>query len=568
MNWLMPPEAGAQAQALADSLRTSHSFPLALADILVRRGFSDFEQTRTFFSPKKEQLLDPMLLKDMDKAVKRLTLAKEKGEKILVYGDYDVDGTTAVTLMTLFLESFGVDIAYYIPDRYTEGYGLSYKGVEYAAEQQATILLCLDCGIKAHTQVRHANQKGIDVIICDHHKPGETMPEALAILDPQRPDCEYPEQVLTGCGVGFKLCQALHEVWKEEGNAIPDPFDAYADLITLSIASDIVPITGENRLIAFFGLQKVRNNPLPGIRAIMDLAQGERSWSISDLVFFVGPHVNAAGRLHHAMAAVDVMRGKDKNLTKMVEALGKANTDRKEIDKRITNEALDLIGQDTDFDQRNTTVLYQEDWHKGVIGIVASRLIENHYRPTVLFTKSENKLVGSARSVSKFNLYDALEACEEHVLQFGGHAYAAGISLEEAKFPDFAAAFEREVKKRIQPEHLVPSLHIDGVLQFGDIDARFIRLIERMEPFGPGNRRPVFIASDVEVIDMRRLKESHVRLTLRQGGQVFSAIGFNLYRRWEEVNALRIDIAFQPVFNIWKENVSINLQLKDIRPAL
>lgn len=566
-NWILTEAATERAAKLAASLGTSKPFPEALASILVKRGVERFEDAKSFFQPQRESLHNPFSLRDMDNAVERLTQVKEAGEKLLIYGDYDVDGTTAVTLMCLFLEEWGIAFEYYIPDRYTEGYGVSYKGVEYAQSIGASVLLCLDCGIKAHAQVRQANQHGIDVIICDHHKPGQDLPEALAIIDPLREDCDYPETVLSGCGLGMKLCMALFSVWVEssdsENTTQPDPFDQFCDLVTLSIASDIVPITGENRVIAWHGLQKLRSNPLPGIKAIMELSDNSRSWDISDLVFFVGPHINAAGRLNHAREAVEVLTARTP-----ADILASTNTDRKDIDRIITNEALDIIGRDGQFDQKRTTVLYQPEWHKGVIGIVASRLIETHYRPTVLFTKSENKLVGSARSVSKFNLYDALEACEEHMLQFGGHAYAAGISLEESRFEDFAAAFEKEVEKRIGPEHLVPSLHIDAELGLHEIDARFLRLINRMEPFGPGNRRPVFIAKAVEVAGARKLKESHLRLDLRQKGQFFSAIGFNLYPRWQEVNAIHIDIAFQPVFNTWNGKTTIDLQLKDIRPAL
>jgi single-stranded-DNA-specific exonuclease len=563
-NWILPTTHDEEAEALAACLSTRQAFPLPLAQLLVNRGIGDFELAKTFFSPPKTKLHDPQLLRDMDKAVSRLSKAKEASEKVLIYGDYDVDGTTAVTLLCMFLESWGLDYSYYIPDRYGEGYGLSYKGVEYAKHEGATLILCLDCGIKAHSQVRHANQLELDVIICDHHRPGDTLPEALAVIDPLREDCPYPETVLTGCGIGLKLCMALHQAWTDaNSNHIQGPFDQYCDLVTFSIASDIVPITGENRVIAWHGLQKLRKNPLPGIQAIMDLSEAERNWNISDLVFFVGPHINAAGRLNHAREAVEVLAAKAP-----AAALANTNAERKDIDRLITNEALDLIGRDASFNQKHTTVLYQPQWHKGVIGIVASRLIETHYRPTVLFTKSDNKLVGSARSVATFNLYEALEACEEHMVQFGGHAYAAGISLEESQFQSFSVAFEKEVKKRLQPQHLVPSLYIDAMLSLDKINPRLLRLINRMEPFGPGNRRPVFIAKAVEVTDARKLKERHLRLNLRQGNQFFSAIGFNLYPRWEEVNAIHIDIAFQPVFNTWNGKTTIDLQLKDLRPAL
>lgn len=570
--WVNPQTPSPEDESLATALSTRFPFPISLAHILRSRDVHTLEQAKAFFKPSPTLLHDPYRMRDMDKAVERISQARDRGEKVLVYGDYDVDGTTSVALLTLFLESWQVDFDFYIPDRYTEGYGLSEQGVAYAKAQGASVLLCLDCGIKAISQVELANQAphSLDVIICDHHKPGNTLPAAHAVLDPLREDCDYPEAVLSGCGVGFKLCEALDAQWRAEApESAPahTPFEAYADLVTLSIASDLVPITGENRIIAAAGLEKLKTNPLKGIAAIMHLCKTERTWTISDLVFFIGPHINAAGRLHHAKHAVDVLRGKVADLIDLAQDLEGINSERKVLDQQITREALHLMAADPHFAERKATVLFQPEWHKGVIGIVASRLIEEHYRPTILFTQTEDKLVGSARSVSGFNVYDAIDACRDHVIQFGGHAYAAGITMKPNAFPAFAQAFEDYVARTITPAQRVPSLHLDAEIQLHELDDRFLRRMNLLAPFGPGNRRPVFLARGVEVTDARAMKEKHLRLTVKQGGRVFSAIGFNLYPRWQMVNALHIDLAFQPVFHTWNNKTSIDLQLKDIRPA-
>ena len=570
MKWQLRSDSSSdQVESLARQLSTSQPFPRQIAEILIQRGIDTFEKARLFLKPQLSDLHDPFLMKDMDQAVARLTAAKEEGEKIWVYGDYDVDGTTAVSLLSLFFSAWEIEYEYYIPDRYQEGYGISYKGIDKAVEKGASLLISLDCGIKAVEKARYAKLKGLDLIICDHHRPGAELPEAVAVLDPKRDDCLYPFKELTGCGVGLKLCQAAQNHWLENGAELPepgyDPLAAYTDLVTLSIACDIVPLEGENRALAFWGLKKLRENPLPGIEVIKELSEREREWNISDLVFFIGPHINSAGRLHHAQHAVEVMLGNKEGLISLANGLSASNSDRKEIDKQITEEALKIIAQDMDYSERHTTVLYQKDWHKGVIGIVASRLIEQHHRPTVLFTQSEGKLVGSARSVPGFNLYEALESCSSHLLQFGGHKYAAGLSLKEDDFASFAHAFEIAVAERIKPEHLHPILKIDARLDFSQLDDRFVRLLNRLSPFGPGNMTPVFLSTNVEVTDAVILKEDHVRLTLKQSGFSFPAIGFNLAKKWQEINKVRLDVAFQPGFNVWKEKSTINLNLKDIR---
>jgi single-stranded-DNA-specific exonuclease len=432
-------------------------------------------------------------------------------------------------------------------------------------------LLTLDCGIKAVEKVAYANTKGIEVIICDHHVPGSKLPEALAILDPKRSDCEYPFKELTGCGIGYKLAVALHQQLLAAGHRPKqtgfDPEKELLDLLALSIACDIVPLVGENRTLAYYGLKKMRVNPQKGIKAIMDLSDRERSWDISDLVFFIGPHVNAAGRLGHAMEAVSVLLGKKKDLLELASALGDSNQARKDLDQQITEEACELIIHDQHHAQRNSTVLYKESWHKGVIGIVASRLIERYYRPTVLLTKADGHWVGSARSVMGFNLYEALEACQEHILQFGGHMYAAGLTIKDEMLPAFSDAFEHAVSTRITPEQKEPVLMIDQQITFDQLSDHFVRLIQRMGPFGPQNMTPVFMCKNVEVLEAKTLKEVHVRLVLKQHGIVFTAIGFQLAEKWERLNCLELDIAFQPTFNTWKDRTTINLVLKDIQKS-
>lgn len=570
LKWqFLPIEQEGKAQALAEQLSTKSEFPLAIARILVQRGVDTYEKARYYFAPQLEDLPDPMLMQDMSKAVARLKQAFEQKEKILIYGDYDVDGTTAVTLWSIFASAWGFEYSMYIPDRYQEGYGLSFKGVDFAVQENAQILISLDCGIKAVEKVAYANSKEIDVIICDHHVPGAQLPEAHAILDPKRGDCPYPFKELTGCGIGYKLAVALHAQLLAAGHqpvqADFDPEKHLLDLLALSIACDIVPLVDENRTLAFYGLKKMQKQPQKGIKAIMDLSDRERSWDISDLVFFIGPHVNAAGRLGHAMEAVSVLLGKKEDLQQLANALGESNQARKDLDKQITEEALDLIIQDQHYPQKNSTVLYKESWHKGVIGIVASRLIERHYRPTVLLTKSEGKWVGSARSVMGFNLYEALEACQEHILQFGGHMYAAGLTIKEDMLTTFSHAFEEAVSSRITPAQKKPILTIDQRINFSDISDRFVRLIQRMGPFGPKNMTPVFMSEDVEVLEAKILKDAHVRLLLKQDGIVFTAIGFQLAEKWERLNCLKLDIAFQPTFNTWKDRTTINLVLKDIQ---
>lgn len=555
--------------SLADALSTKRPFPLSLANILVQRNINSYEQAKAFFVPDKSALHDPFLMKNMALAVNRVIEAKEKDEKILVFGDYDVDGTSAVSLLSLFLEEWQFKYLTYIPDRYQEGYGISYQGIDFAKEKEARLMIALDCGIKAVDKVRYANQKEIDVIICDHHRPGKELPPALAVLDPKQSDCPYPFKELTGCGVGLKLIQGVHQRLLQKGHKPQhehfDPFESYSDLVTLSTACDIVPIEGENRTISYYGLQKLRSNPLPGIGAIMKQAKSQREWDISDLVFFVGPRINSAGRLGHANDAVEVLMGKSHRLDLLADDLQTSNDTRKGIDRQITEEALALIAADNTYADKSTTVLYNPSWHKGVIGIVASRLIEQHYRPTILLTQTEGKLVGSARSVAGFDLYEALQACSEHLLQFGGHKYAAGMSMKEEHFEAFSQQFDQVVSQQILPEQKVPVLYIDHELKFSEITPRFIRLLNRLEPFGPGNRKPIFMSKAVEVLNAKVLKDVHIKFALQQGDCKFEAIGFSMAEKWAQTRHELLDIAFQPIFNTWNHTTKINLQLKDFR---
>ena len=570
--WRLKPAPDPQAVAhLSEALATSAPFPAALASVLVQRGISSYAAARAFFQPQLRDLHHPLNMRDMEQAVTRLMQAHQRGETVLLFGDYDVDGTTSVALLTLALRDLGFSVVYYVPDRYREGYGFSYQGIDYGLAEEASLMITLDCGIKGQDKVRYANLKGLDVIICDHHTPGTTLPEALAVLDPKRPDCSYPYKELTGCGVGMKLVMALTEAMRLQGFSLPseeyDPFARYCDLLTLSIACDIVPITGENRIMAYHGLHKLRENALPGIKVIQQQANGERDWNISDLVFFIGPRINAAGRLEHALGAVEVLLGQQKELVTLAEALQTSNDERKHLDRETTEEALQMIAASPTYPEAATTVLCQPSWHKGIIGIVASRLVEHYHRPTVLLTQSEGKLVGSARSVPGFDLYQALMACDDLLLQWGGHKYAAGLSLEPEQFDAFAQAFDQAVAATITPEQKVPLLSIDAELPLDQVDDRLIRLLDRMEPFGPSNRRPTFAAYGVEVLHETVLKDAHIKLVLQQANHMVEAIGFNLAERFAACRGQQVDVAFQPIFNTWNGKTCINLRLKDVRPS-
>ncbi|MEO8534773.1 MAG: single-stranded-DNA-specific exonuclease RecJ, partial [Flavobacterium sp.] len=451
-----------------------------VATLLIQRGIETFEDARNFFRPSLEHLHDPFLMKDMDKAVSRIESAIENQENILVFGDYDVDGTTAVSLVSSYLKSYYPNVATYIPDRYDEGYGISFKGIDFADDNGFSLIIALDCGIKSIEHIAYAKEKNIDFIICDHHRPGPFLPDAVAILDPKREDCSYPYDELCGCGVGFKLIQALG---KNRNETIEDLVQ-YLDLVATAIAADIVPITGENRVLAYFGLQVINSDPRPGIKALVHQVK-KKVLDITDVVFIISPRINAAGRIKHGNHAVELLTEFDfDQAQQFASEIEQYNADRKDLDKKITKEAFQQIIENSE-EERFSTVVFQEDWHKGVIGIVASRLIETYYRPTLVFTKSGDKYAASARSVKGFDVYNALEACAHHLEQFGGHMYAAGMTLKAENYKPFKDAFEKQVSATILPEMRTPEIEIDAEIDFADITPKLIRILKQFEPFGP-----------------------------------------------------------------------------------
>lgn len=536
-----------------------------LANMLVNRGIQNFQQAKDFFRPDLDKLHDPMLMKDMDKAVQRLVLAIQNQEPILIYGDYDVDGTTSVALFYSFIKSFYANVSFYIPDRYKEGYGISEKGVRYAAENNFKLLISLDCGIKALDKIELANELGVDCIICDHHTPGETLPQAIAVLDPKRKDCPYPFKELSGCGVGFKLVQAFSEF---SGKSQASLY-AYLDLVAVSIASDIVPITGENRILAYYGLERLNNNPRPGIKALLLKGKVEKDINITDIVFKIGPRINASGRLEHAKASVELLiSGSLDEAVRRAELVEDVNAARKNFDENITREALEMIENLELNGASKSTVLFKEDWHKGVIGIVASRCIEKYYRPTIILTESNNKATGSARSVFDFDIYEAIEACSDLLEQFGGHKYAAGLTLPVENVPAFQKKFERVVSERVNEIHLKPIQEIDDELILDQINYKFYNILKQMTPFGPGNPEPVFCVNQVHAENVKILKEKHLRFEIIQDGQNTRpvCIGFGFAEYYELLNSkMRFNIAFEIRENTFRNTSSLQLYVKDIK---
>lgn len=536
-----------------------------IATLLVQRGIETYEQAKTFFRPSLEDLHNPYLLKDMDLAVNRIEYAIKNNENILVFGDYDVDGTTAVSLVSSYLRTFYTNVATYIPDRYEEGYGISYKGIDYAEDNEISLIIALDCGIKSIEHVNYANKKNIDFIICDHHRPGEMLPKAIAILNPKREDCSYPYDELCGCGVGFKLIQALGQNRNQDIHY----FIPYLDLVATAIAADIVPMTGENRVLAKFGLEVINSNPRPGIQALIQNIK-KKTLTISDVVFIVAPRINAAGRIKHGNYAVQLLT--EFNLEQANEfaaEIEEFNTNRRGLDQQITKEALLQIENNQE-EKRFSSVVYQEDWHKGVIGIVASRLIEKYYRPTIVFTKSGDKLAASARSVKDFDVYNALEACSDYLEQFGGHMYAAGMTLKEENYENFKNAFEKIVEQTIHPDLLIPEIAIDAEINFSDINPKFVRILDQFEPFGPQNMHPIFLTKNV--IDTGHGKpmgkeDEHLRLFLKQKNcDGIGAIGFGLGNKLAITkNFNPFEVVYSIEENEWNGNVSLQLRLRDIR---
>ncbi|WP_300487759.1 single-stranded-DNA-specific exonuclease RecJ [Flavobacterium sp.] len=563
MRWTLRPNPNPhKTKQLAAELGVT---PL-IASLLMQRGVETFEEARAFFRPAFEHLHDPYLMQDMDKAVARIETAIAAGENILVFGDYDVDGTTAVALMSSYLRSYYPNVATYIPDRYAEGYGVSFMGIDFAEDNGFTLIIALDCGIKSIDKVEYATQKGIDFIICDHHRPGDELPEAIAVLDPKRQDCNYPYKELCGCGVGFKLIQALSA---KRGQRLLDLIP-YLDLVATAIAADIVPITGENRVLAKFGLEVINKNPRPGIKALIKNVK-KQELTITDVVFIIAPRINAAGRIKHGNHAVALLTEFDlKQAEEFAGQIETFNADRKDLDKQITKEALKQIETNGE-QERFTTVVYQEDWHKGVIGIVASRLTEVYYRPTLVFTKSGDKLAASARSVKDFDVYNALEACSDYLEQFGGHMYAAGLTLKESDFESFKLQFEKVVANTITPDLLVPEISIDAEIDFSDIDDKLIRILKQFEPFGPENMTPVFITRNLTDTGYGKAigqDEEHLRLFVKQQSdeQGYAAIGFGLAKKIGLThNRKHFDAVFSIDENEWNGTVSVQLRLRDIK---
>ncbi|HEX9152253.1 MAG TPA: single-stranded-DNA-specific exonuclease RecJ [Flavobacterium sp.] len=536
-----------------------------VATLLVQRGIETFEDAKRFFRPSLDDLHDPYLMKDMDKAVERIEKAIKNQENILVFGDYDVDGTTAVSLVSSYLRSYYPNVATYIPDRYDEGYGISFKGIDFADDNTFSLIIALDCGIKSIDHVTYAQERNIDFIICDHHRPGQFLPEAVAVLDPKRHDCTYPYDELCGCGIGFKLIQALGQ---NRGETIEDLFP-YLDLVAAAIAADIVPMTGENRVLAYFGLQVINSEPRPGIKALIHQVK-KHTLDITDVVFIIAPRINAAGRIKHGNHAVELLTEFDfEHAQQFASEIEKYNSDRKELDKQITKEALSQIENNKE-KERFTSVVFQEDWHKGVIGIVASRLIETYYRPTLVFTKSGDKYAASARSVKGFDVYNALEACAEHLEQFGGHMYAAGMTLKEENYQLFKDAFEKEVEKTIHPDMLTPEISVDAEINFADITPKLTRILKQFEPFGPQNMTPIFLtknAKDTGYGKPMGQEDEHLKLFVKQNNsEGIAAIGFGLGNKLETTkNGQPFDMVYSIDENEWKGKVSLQLRLRDIK---
>ena len=560
-----------------------------LATLLVQRDITTYDEAKVFFRPALSQLHDPFLMKDMDRAVDRVMQAIDNGEKILIYGDYDVDGTTAVALVYTYLKKFfkKKKIEFYIPDRYDEGYGISFKGIDYAAENDFKLVIALDCGIKAVERIQYANEKGVDFIICDHHRAGDELPDAVAVLDPKRPDCTYPYKELSGCGVGFKLITALSI---RKGLPIEGVYELL-DLLAVSIAADIVPITGENRVLAYYGLKQLNKKPRPGIEAILqhaniyrreedpDRVDGEndnaltRELTISDLVFLIGPRINAAGRIDKASDSVRLLLAeKHEHALKLAANINELNDTRRELDNGITEEALNMIADDEELRNARSTVIFNENWHKGVIGIVASRLTDYYYRPTIVLTRANDLITGSARSIKNFDIYDAIDHCSDLLEHFGGHKYAAGLSMKPENVDEFRRRFEAYIREHLSVEELVPELEVDLKINFRDITAKFMRILNQFAPFGPGNSAPVFWSDNI--IDAGGSRpvggHKHLKLTVRQLGDdernVFSGIAFQKGDLFSRIHSGEpFSICYNLEYNYWQGKTTLQLNVKDIK---
>jgi len=573
--------------SLITDIATALGIEEPLAELLVQRGITNFEEAKAFFRPDLSQLHNPFLLNDMDKAINRIETARMKDQKIMVYGDYDVDGTTAVSLVYSFLRENGFrQIDYYIPDRYSEGYGISYKSIDYASENNFSLIIALDCGIKSVEKVKYASELGIDFIICDHHRPGDELPPAVAVLDAKRLDSTYPFNELSGCGVGFKLVQAFAQV----NNIDFQTLYKYLDLVTISIASDIVPITGENRVLAYYGLKLINTNPRPGIESILNVAnikrRGDdeinkngiepdfifnRDLTISDMVFIVGPRINAAGRIESGRNSVKLLILPDmESAGSIAHQIDDFNTERRSLDSQITLEALDMISADTKLSNARSTVVFNPDWHKGVIGIVASRLTESYYRPTVVLTQSNGLITGSARSVKDFDVYDAIDACSDLLEHFGGHMYAAGLSLKPENLERFRERFDSIVSASITDQMLIPEVEVDLEVNLNQITPKFLRILKQFAPFGPENMSPVFMTHDIQDTGHARIVgKNHVKMTVFQESvrsAPYSAIAFQQGDKFSDIQLGKsMNICYHIEENEWNGMKNIQLNIKDIR---
>lgn len=562
--WVYPTPA---SEVEVSDLQSALGIDRLVARLLVQRGIRTFEEAKNFFRPSRELLHDPFLMKDMEAAVNRLQLAIERQEAILVYGDYDVDGTTSVALVYSMLRKLGVTCSYYIPDRNSEGYGVSEAGIRHAADISAKLIIALDLGIKATEMVQKASRLGIDFIICDHHLPEERLPSAIAILDPKRPDCSYPFKELSGCGIGFKLMQAYTTRCGDQ-----DVVFEYADLAAVSIASDIVSVTGENRVLTALGLKKLNENPCHGLNALLKIAGTKKELDVNGVVFTLGPRINAAGRVAHAHSAVELLVAQqEEQADDLASQLNLKNSERRIHDLSITEEALAMIEEDEKLRSAVSTVLYKESWHKGVIGIVASRLLEKYYRPTIVLTLSNGKITGSARSVNGFDLHAAIESCSDLLEKFGGHRYAAGLTMEPEKLEPFRERFEKVVAASLTEEMRSPVIEVDAIVEPEDLTLKLLRIQKQMAPFGPGNLQPVFELRNVKVFGTPTLaKERHLRLIVgsEQSSHRFSAICFDRPDLLETASSgAPLNIVFHLEENTWNGVTSLQLRLKDIHRA-
>ncbi|HLT87315.1 MAG TPA: single-stranded-DNA-specific exonuclease RecJ [Sphingobacterium sp.] len=559
--WVVKPKNNVQkTNKLCDELGIN----AVIAELLLNRGIETYQQAKHFFRPSFDLLHNPFLMKDMDKAISRIEKAIGNKEKILIYGDYDVDGTTAVSVVYSFFRDFHSGLEFYIPDRYLEGYGISFKGIDYAAENGFSLIIALDCGIKAIEKINYAKTKGVDFIIGDHHLPGNTIPDAVAVLDPKRRDCPYPYKELSGCGIGFKLIQAF----VQKNDMDMQLAYQYLDLVAVSIASDIVPITGENRVLTHFGLKKLNTNPNCGLQALINLSSNKSGhFSVGDIVFQIGPRINAAGRIEHAKDAVKLLISKSLPEAQAYSTtVDDQNTVRKGFDLKITEEALDILDNDEILKQRKSTVLFKADWHKGVIGIVASRLTEKYYRPTVILTQTNGHIAGSARSVLGFDLYEALSECADLLDQYGGHKYAAGLTMRVENVPAFQEKFEAVVQSNIKPEMLQQEVSIETELNLKDIDNKFCRLLKQFEPFGPQNEAPILLTRKVQGSGYI-VGTNHIKITIKQEDSVsFDCIGFGLAEYIDYINAgHKFDICYTIEENNWRGKKNLQLNIKSIR---